>query len=465
MPLRARFRLARLSDGSVGAEIITPRQLGTQEGRLVGRGCGTYTPAEYLADSRLGLAAVRHPPDGGDWRYVLVRVWAQVPRLGQGSRTVVDRLLDFSQHSEERVLAADLARQSDVTVRWVRDDVTLVHALPDRASRERWLEAHSNSEGVAIGDWVRETAAWAARSDTELTEWPRGASRFLPRRKRRTAAPPAAAVPFFARRSGAVPREGRPMVAGVRLPRGYRLRRYLPAYWASDEEVPDVGEVAGRLAQAFPQTGVWPLVWSSWEDPGSTGPVDPGGMDNVNAIDVAEVLRRGWSGYAARHPDTELPFGGDLPSLAPATPDRPGERWNPFWHLPSSRAASGRLLLVPCNRPADAMRVMGDLGAINSSYISAVLRSWEERFAAVPIDVEPGRIWLAAGAPPRERGQAELFVAEYRGFSELEDLLLLEDVPSAHDLVMTLIGPDESPRQADLDIRLQRRLWPIGWNG
>ena len=47
-------------------------------------------------------------------------------------------------------------------------------------------------------------------------------------------APPAQAVPYFAELTGALPPDGTPTVAGVKLPTGSRC----PRYWASDGHVP-----------------------------------------------------------------------------------------------------------------------------------------------------------------------------------------------------------------------------------
>jgi hypothetical protein len=69
--------------------------------------------------------------------------------------------------------------------------------------------------------------------------------------------------------------------------------------------------------------------------------------------------------------------------------------------------AARRLLLVPCHRPADALTTLDwSYTAIPKALLTAILRSWEERFGAVLVQLEPSAVALSVGAPPAERDQA-----------------------------------------------------------
>ena len=78
-----------------------------------------------------------------------------------------------------------------------------------------------------------------------------------------------------------------------------------------------------------------------------------------------------------------------------------------------------RLLLVPCSRPADVLAVLGwDYSQLPAPLIAAVLRSWEQRFAAVPVELEPSALTLHIGAPPTRIEQARKLAAEIAGIVE-----------------------------------------------
>ncbi len=69
-----------------------------------------------------------------------------------------------------------------------------------------------------------------------------------------------------------------------------------------------------------------------------------------------------------------------------------------------------RLLLVPCNCPADAdhrPRGRGGLSCqLHVKAILAALRTWEARFAASIVEVAPAMLVLAVGAPRKRKGGA-----------------------------------------------------------
>ncbi|HLB78679.1 MAG TPA: DUF4253 domain-containing protein, partial [Candidatus Dormibacteraeota bacterium] len=87
----------------------------------------------------------------------------------------------------------------------------------------------------------------------------------------------------------------------------------------------------------------------------------------------------------------------DRPALASLTPRRIG--------------------LVAANRPADAITALGWLGAVNVHQdpvlMSAVLRSWEDRWAARVVEIGFDTLTLTVGIPPRARQTALALAAEH----------------------------------------------------
>jgi hypothetical protein len=225
--------------------------------------------------------------------------------------------------------------------------------------------------------------------------------------RHRAVAAPARPVPFFAARAGDLPKDGVATVAGVVLPSGSRC----PHYWATDAPVPDAVALAGRLARAFPKTGLWPVLWDWEEDPDdfALASGDPRDADRLSA---EKVLAGVWDGFADRGRFPGLAAG----STGPTTGD-------PFQALAASdtlEASTGQVLvLVPANRPADAVAVLGTIQTevLSDRQFTTVLRSWEERFGAVVTMVGPDVLGLSVGRPPRDLGQARRLVAEQDAFA------------------------------------------------
>jgi hypothetical protein len=291
---------------------------------------------------------------------------------------------------------------------WVNEEVQVLRAYAP-IQRDRWKQALANTKGISGADW---------REELEELEWRRSESwRPGPRprkHKRRVAMPPDPPVPHFARRSGAIPRAGAPEIDRIKLPPGRRYPRGLAAaYWASDEPVPEVEPRVQRLVSAFADTGLWPLLWRFDEDPDDyVG--GHGDLDAIDKVDATEVLQTGWANIGATTAATE-PFT-DFPGLAPSTGYRP----EPDRTLPTrgdSDDQPARLLIVPCNRPADAITALGGLACeVEAPLISAVLRSWEQRFGASVFEVAPSALTVAVAAPPTTMPQALRLAAEHMAF-------------------------------------------------
>lgn len=239
-----------------------------------------------------------------------------------------------------------------------------------------------------------------------------------PRPRPRIASPPRQRIPFFARRSGSLPPSGTPVVGGVRLPEGSRCA----PFWSTDAGVEDAWGLARRLTAVFPKTGLWPVVWE-WEseepDSYANGHGDPARADR---LDAGTLLRRSWkaNGFAR-----ERPFPGM--ATAEARAQRLGV--DPFGEIVQASLLDAPppggwiVMLVPVNRPADVYSVLRpQLTEFFGDYeLTAVLRSWEERFGAVVTALSPSTVELAVGAPPRDGKQARRLAAEQAAFAPEDD--------------------------------------------
>ncbi|WP_222849185.1 DUF4253 domain-containing protein [Trebonia kvetii] len=75
------------------------------------------------------------------------------------------------------------------------------------------------------------------------------------------------------------------------------------------------------------------------------------------------------------------------------------------------RFGPARIGPVPASRPADVLALVGYEGSVNGydtpELLSAALRSWEDRFGAVLVEVGFAHIRLLARRPPRTRPDAQ----------------------------------------------------------
>jgi hypothetical protein len=451
----AKLRLRERQDGGVQVEILTSRQLESFHHRTwigwdhkrqehIWKDHGVQTPDEYLREpSTFGF--MFSGPEQDKWRYIRVSASAPIDGVMRG---LVQRELDLSEGSEERRLLALLAQQEKIPLVWVNEGVEAIHEAAE-STRANFLIALESTHGVSAKEWKEELAELAWQRSASWRPGPRPRS-YEPR----TAAPSAVPPTFFAPRSGRIPRARGAEVAGVRLPAGRRYPRGLPAaYWASVEPVPNAERIASQLASAFWESGLWPLLWRFPEDPDAYlgGHGDWGAIDR---IDVEEVLQQSWSKVPWPPGSTE-PFT-EFPGLAPAAKHRSAPL-NPF---ASERVgADACLLLVPCNRPADAITMLGGLAAeVEAPVISAVLRSWEERFSATAYEVAPDLVKLSVGTPPATEEHALRVAAEHMAFCPPDD----GGAPGALRRVASgLLTAEEG--STDESYRSSRERWYVGW--
>lgn len=178
-----------------------------------------------------------------------------------------------------------------------------------------------------------------------------------------------------------------------------------PAYWLSDE--PAEPGLWARLRAQHPTTGLWPLLLgdlgSDPDRPWVVGEVDPANTSSADAHDPAALLAEWWDEATGGDQATAAPFGGQWPGLAdPGFPV----------HAPDDLADEyadvlldgQRLGLVPASRGADTLAVTGWMGPANftgdSGQIAAVVRTWEERFAARVVSIGFDTLYLSVAAPP-----------------------------------------------------------------
>ena len=330
---------------------------------------------------------------------------------------MVDRYVDITAESEERSLLERLVAQDEFEVVWANEGVRARRPVHER-TREVLQETFGAFPDLDEPTWKEAVAESEWRSSTNWRPGPRPKPP-----KRRTATPPeGTALRYFARRTGALPREGSATLAGIRLPRGSRFG----GFWCTDEPAGDTFELASRFASEFSATGLWPLLWPDLDEP--TGYMSGDGeLETIEGIDAAALLESEWT---ARPPSAEwaAPYGARFPGLAPPVPRDPAQSFDPFETVKRQFIGAGepldaRLLMVPCNRPADALTALAFVGeGFRSEHVSAILRLWEERFGAVVAVVDPGYTFLGVEAPPQTFPVALLLAAEQTAIAWQGDL-------------------------------------------
>ncbi|MBD2898377.1 hypothetical protein amrb99_73470 [Actinomadura sp. RB99] len=197
------------------------------------------------------------------------------------------------------------------------------------------------------------------------------------------------------------------------------------ALWVSDEPRAGLGGLWCRLYDERADTGLYPLLLDTlggqptrpWHD-GELF-VDASVAD-IDALD-AEVLLRGdrRGGESRGEPGVE-----DRPVPWPglASPGEGVEDADEYARVSAELGAEDAeflLGLVPAARGADTLTVMGWSGPVNhcrTAEISAVVRSWEERFGARVVMVGFDVLGLSVAAPPRTMEHARAVAAEHEAF-------------------------------------------------
>jgi hypothetical protein len=209
----------------------------------------------------------------------------------------------------------------------------------------------------------------------------------------------------------------------------------LPPYDVRDDPGPEAYQALLREAAI---TGRCP-VWISPRTAGSTDPLgtrsgraqlsptDRPGLDRlrrrrlleVAQVDAAALLAGRWRGPCA---PTCCP--APLPEWPGLTPRPSRDRTEPAvaeagrWARESHISLD--LAIVDAARPADVPAAVGWLGGGNhgqeATDMSAVLRTWEERFGAMLVLMTESTLWLAVAEPPTTRVESEQVAAEHFAF-------------------------------------------------
>lgn len=193
-------------------------------------------------------------------------------------------------------------------------------------------------------------------------------------------------------------------VGGVKISQGEVVATEAgdPSFWISSDESKD-NDTWTALAVVFHETGLWPLhlesspysdeerrPWLSeelWPEPVST--------------DEVSVILSTWS------------VSGPITELAPAV-EGPGTAAL----IPSAFAINEASLgLVPASRPADAVAQLGWWGPANYDQapgdMSAVLRSWEDRFGAYVTRLGFAEMYISVTRPPTDLAAAQALAIEH----------------------------------------------------
>lgn len=227
---------------------------------------------------------------------------------------------------------------------------------------------------------------------------------------------------------GALPPDGVTSVAGIAVPAG----RALPmqgvgeaAIWAAPEHLEQPRDTVTALQAAFPETGLWPIltygrgeVAYPWGEPAEFWS-GPSGIPVSD--DGAAILYARWRANYGDDLDLDewreplRPWPGIL------TPESPGtiDDVTPVGG-PQAWREEGQLVLVPAARPADVFLTLGP-SAFNDrpghEESTAVLRSWEDRYGAVPLRFSGDRLDLGLRRPPRTTTETRALAIEMMAFS------------------------------------------------
>lgn len=242
-----------------------------------------------------------------------------------------------------------------------------------------------------------------------------------------------------------------------------------PVYWASRQPLPDAPQQWARLQAIQDRTGLRPLLLGYPDDY-----LQPCDRSQIDALDAETLLLREWRAFVRLREEVTAnpPSMEEVPDDV-VIPDDPGP---PFatWPGLAPPGAAGRdadaaarqvvarrvpsrlpatfqayLGLVPATRSADIPALIGTNAATNYlrvADLSAVLRSWEDRFGARVIALTDA-LYLSVAGPPLTREHAE-HVA-------LEHLLLCPDI---------LAGDPAWTFPSYVDLILGVDLWRFWWD-
>lgn len=192
-----------------------------------------------------------------------------------------------------------------------------------------------------------------------------------------------------------------------------------PAFWISYDPAP-----TGLWAQLREQshlTGLWPVLVND-DEPWWHDVAAPEAVSYIDQHDptefMAEIWRR-WVDRANGNVDLLAPFGEHCPGLTASGAKARDPEAVADWHASMIEPESPFLALVPVYRGADAITAMGWEGALGHSEtvpLSAMVRTWEERFGARLVRVGRNSLTLSIAGPPVVEEHALHVAAEHWAF-------------------------------------------------
>ncbi|MGW0505059.1 DUF4253 domain-containing protein [Micromonospora sp. NPDC003241] len=206
-----------------------------------------------------------------------------------------------------------------------------------------------------------------------------------------------------------------------------------PALWLSDGPAPS--GLWPELHAAHAGSGLWPLLLDHLhgdpDRPWADGELWPASSSDPAEHDPERLLAGWWSDHTtdyevgeptSRQLAVSAPYGQDWPGLAaPASPRVTPQEHADHWAEQLSLAQPDmRLGLVAAERGSDALAVVGWQGPVNytndTGRLSAVLRSWEDRFGVRVIGLGFAELYLSVAAPPTTIDEALPIAAEHFAF-------------------------------------------------
>ena len=181
-----------------------------------------------------------------------------------------------------------------------------------------------------------------------------------------------------------------------------------------------------RLLLQAPTTGRCPVLLSGHALASLRQGWDPApALAELETRDAGAVLAERYPDGCLYHADCLAPFGTTFPGLASATP---GLELLERAEIVETAAEEAYLPdepllgLVPVRRPADIPAAAGWFG-MGTSWddvvaVSAVLRSWEDRFGATLVGLGHASLELAVAAPPWEPSECLAIAAEHYAFCD-----------------------------------------------
>ncbi len=236
-----------------------------------------------------------------------------------------------------------------------------------------------------------------------------------------------------------LPADGELRIGPVTLPIGQRVLNHSgdPVAWATTQPVRQAGRDWYAISALAQETGLVPILLAGldgtaarpWDEREFDAPADIAELDQ---LDPVSVLAACWDesipdeeeqaeeeGEADSAAAQRAPFGWQFPGLArpEQTQLSEAERIRALDSLPAARIG-----LIAASRPADALPLLGWIGAANrygdSLPLATVLRSWEDRFGARLLEVGFAEIRLFVERPPRGTTEATSIAAEHYAFCD-----------------------------------------------